>query len=52
MVHILESLFAGGPSNGALDIPTLVAKRCDSLGLLGYASHELSHSDGKAFGLF
>ena len=38
VVHILESLLAGGPSNGALDIPTLVAKGCDSLVLLGYAS--------------
>ena len=26
VVHILESLLAGGPSNGALDIPTLMAK--------------------------
>ena len=43
VVHILESLLAGGPSNGALDIPTLVAKGCDSLALLGYASQELSH---------
>ena len=43
VVNILESLLAGGPSNGALDIPTLVAKECDSLALLGYASQELSH---------
>ena len=43
VVHILESLLAGGASNGALDIPTLVAKGCDSLALLGYASQELSH---------
>ena len=37
-VHILESLLADDPSNGALDIPTLVDKGGDSLGLLSYAS--------------
>ena len=45
MVHILASLLAGGLSNGALDIPTLVAK--------GQEPARSSHTnDGKAFGLF
>ena len=43
VVHILESLLGDGPCNGALDIPTLVAKGCLSLALLGYVSQEFSH---------